>query len=209
MRPVWLTLVALLANAAAVAQTDSPTAGDPAMESVLQRLASFRTLRGDFVQSREIAGLSRPLVSSGRFLISELGLFWGQSEPFESTLIAREDSLTQQIGDRAPVTITLEDQPIAVSIGRVFLGLFQGNRDRLSEHFDVAFEQREARWRLELDPITFPLTESVERIVVEGNRHLERIRIDGIAEDVMTIDLSNQSAEPAALTEVERELYSP
>lgn len=209
MRPVRLILVALLAAAAALAQTDSPTEGDPTLESVLQRLASFRTLRGDFVQSREIAGLSRPLVSRGRFVISELGLYWGQSEPFESTLVAREDSLTQQIADRAPVTIMVEDQPIAVSIGRVFLGLFQGDRRRLGEHFDVAFEQREARWRLELDPISFPLTESVERVVVEGSRHLERIRIDGIAEDVMIIDLSNQSAEPAALTEVERGLYSP
>lgn len=210
MRSIGLTFGLLLGALPATTHAQPESAGSEpvTLEAVSERLASFETVRGEFVQVREIEGLARPLEAQGRFIVSKLGLYWEQTEPFESRLIARENSLTQQAAGRESTTITAEERPMAVSISRVFLGLFQGDRSRLDEHFDMEFSADGDAWQLQLDAQAYPLNEAVDVIVIEGHRHLERLRIEGAAGDVLSIQLSSQRTEPAALTEAERALYT-
>lgn len=209
MRHAWLILVLALGSVA-LAQEDTSTAlADVSFDSVARQLASFETLRGEFTQTREIAALSQPLRSRGRFIISDLGLYWRQSEPFDSILIAGDDGLSQQVADRPAVTISAAEQPMAMSISRIFLGIFKGDRDSLNEHFDVGFQAEGTQWTMHLRPRTFPLTEAIEEIFVEGTVHLERLRIIGAADDAMTVHFSGHVSEPATLTEDERASYFP
>ena len=191
-------------QALALAQTDDAT-----IDEVFGRLSAVETVRGEFVQSREISALSNPLRSSGHFIVSELGLYWEQREPFPTVLIAREDSISEQIGGQPRTTVSASQSPISASISRIFLGLFSGDLGKLEEVFRVGFEGSNERWTLSLEPRSYPLTEAIEAVTVSGSDYMESIQVDGLAGDRMTIELLDQSAEPAVLSLQERELYFP
>lgn len=209
MRKYGLIAALAVALAASGQQDAAGGPGDIGFESVAERLRSIETLRGRFVQTREVAALSSALESRGSFIVSELGLYWEQSEPFDSVLIASETGLSQRVAGQPFETFTSADYPVAASISRVFLSIFKGDRGQLDKHFDVGFEADGERWTMRLRPRRFPLTEAIGGIVVEGREYLERLRIEGVADDVTTIELSGQSGQPAALTAEERELFEP
>lgn len=200
-----IRLVALVALFAAGARAQEA----PTLDSVFERLSSVSTLRGEFEQTRKIAVLSQPLQSRGRFIVSELGLYWEQTAPFPTLLIASGESLIQRVASQPAVTVSSAEQPMAVSIARVFLSIFKGNRGNLDEHFTVDFEPTDEGWTIDLVPKTFPLTEAVQRIVIDGDEYFERLRVVGVADDELIVEFHDQTSEPPSLTSEERELYSP
>ncbi|WP_428096541.1 outer membrane lipoprotein carrier protein LolA [Candidatus Rariloculus sp.] len=204
-------LVALLVVSAAAGGQNTPAAppGDVGFEAVSRRLSAIETLRAQFTQTRQIPALSQPLHSRGRLIISGLGLYWEQSEPFKTVLIANADGLAQKIADQPVVSVSVAEQPMAVSISEVFLSIFRGDRRALDEYFDVDFDSNGEAWTIRLVPRTFPLTEAVASIVVEGTVFLDRLSVQGVAEDLLTVEFSDQRSEPTALSREERELYIP
>ncbi len=194
--------------ALAIAGASAATAAQEAtFEQVLERLSSTRTVRGEFMQNREIRALRRPLVSSGRFIVSDIGLYWEQTAPFASVLIADGERLVQGVGDQPRVTLRAADQPVALAISEVLLGIFRGQRADLEELFDVGFEPGE-HWSLELTPRSSPLSEVVRDIDVEGSRYIDRVIVRGRAADELTVTFSGVSTEPDELNPTERELYA-
>ena len=209
MRQVYLASVVLVSAMAGGQNTPVSQAGDEGFEAVVRRLSTIGTLRAQFTQTRRIPALSEPLHSRGRLIISELGLYWEQSEPFNTVFIANADGITQKIGDRTIATVSAAEQPMAASISEVFLGIFRGRRRVLEEHFAVDFDSNGEAWTIHLVPRTFPLTEAVVSIVVEGTVFLNRLNVQGVAEDLLTVEFHDQRSEPAALSREERELYIP
>lgn len=209
MRERWLiALLAVSVNSAGqVAEPSSPTG--ESLASVSERLAAVETLRGSFDQTREIAALSRPLRSRGRFIVSELGLYWEQREPFAILLIATPDGMLQRVADQPAIRVSAAEQPIALSISQVFLGIFRGDHNEIDRYFDVLFDGNGDSWIMQLSPKAFPLTEAIDTIEIEGKAYIERLRIHGAAGDLQTIEFSEQRSEPPKLSEAERALYLP
>jgi hypothetical protein len=209
MRNFCLTLVFAASSALSGYSLAQPVADRTSLDVVSERLGSIETLRGEFEQTREIPALSRPLHSSGRFVISELGLYWEQHAPFGLLLIASNDGMIQKVTDQPAITVSADEQPIALWISQVLLGIFRGDRTEIDRFFDVEFEGSDEEWAMQLTPTAFPLTEAIDRIVIDGHQHIERLRIYGVAKDLQTIDFSGQRSEPDQLSEAERALYSP
>lgn len=211
-----MTLVAVVPAATAQNASDesfdaaasAQNAPDESFDAVASRLAQIDTLRGRFEQVREIAALSRPLRSNGRFIISELGLYWEQDEPFQSRTIAGPDGISQQVADLPKVTTSSEEQPIAAAVSQVFMGIFKGDRTGLETHFGLDFTSRGQAWMLDLEPLEYPLTEVIGRIVVEGSEFIDTLRMTDLDGGSLMIRFSNQSTEPPGLSAGERELYS-
>lgn len=205
-----LVVIIVLTSAAHSQNTDldEPEA-TPSLDTVFERLSSTRVLRGDFVQERVVPGLSAPLESRGRFLLADRGLYWEQTQPFRSVLIATEDRILQTIRDREPTIVAASDAPAAASVASVFLSTFRGDQAALEKNFDMTFDHEGPIWVIELVPVEYPLTEAVALLALRGRSFIEELRLTGVADDVLTVEFRNLSDEPSDLRPDEIALFSP
>ena len=201
-----LFAVVLLPVLAAHADEDATT--DITVQSVIARLAEPVVLRGSFQQQRNIELLSKPLESSGRFILSPKGLYWRQEHPVRSTLVADNERLVQRIEDEAPEVFDADSQPMVLPFSRIFLSIFRGSEDELRKHFEIAFERQESGWQIELTPSSYPLAEAIDSIRLRGSDYIELLTITSRTSDTTVIRFSELRADPDCLTEHELQLYA-
>ena len=205
MRPVRNTLVLLLALfSSAYGGVDSAHT----FENVVARLAEAGVVRGDFTQLREIELLSRPLESSGNFILSELGLYWHQTQPFSSILIADGERLVQRLEDGPTTSTNAAENPMVLPFSRIFLSIFEGSEEQLRAHFEIAFAVDGGDWEISLQPMTYPLSEAIETIILHGREYIQSINIINRSSDEMMIRFSDVQTLSQQLTEHEIELYA-
>lgn len=178
------------------------------LTAVFGRLAEKRVLRGRFTQERIVPGLSAPLVSEGRFLISDSGLYWEQRQPFRSVIIANGQRLTQIVGNQSPTTITAAEQPVVSGMGIIFLSVFRGDQAALEENFDVTFSSSGSTWSIQLEPRNYPLTETISELQLQGRSYIDKMAVTGPADDTMTVEFLDVTDDPPDLTPNEIALYS-
>ncbi len=209
-RRIFFLGLILAASATAEESEQAPLT----LETVTQRLSAPQVLRGWYSQTRQIALLSRPLDSSGRFILSGKGLYWQQEEPFSSVLIADGERLAQRLADGPMTSIDSSDQPMVLSFSRIFLNMFRGEHADLEAHFSIRFEAHDNAWEIGLTPTSYPLSEAIDDIILRGRDHIDQITVIGNSSDgpdstdEMTIRFSELSTSPATLTAHEIELYA-
>lgn len=196
-----------LAMGAVAAQTAAPAV---TLADVAAQLAAPEVLRGSFEQTRELRMLSRPLHSSGRFLLSDRGLYWRQETPVASVMVADAERLRQSVGDGPLQDIDIEQNPVVLSFSRSFLSIFEGDEAGLREQFEVAFEPGGApgRWQIVLFPTSYPMSEAIESIRLGGREYIETLEVTSRTSETTTIRFSDLQTEPGELTEHEIELYA-
>ena len=191
------------------AQADESVRTEVTVQSVIARLGEPKVLRGSFRQERNIELLSQPLVSTGIFILSQKGLYWRQEHPLKSTLIADDQRLVQQIEDEAPEVFDADSHPMILPFSRIFLSIFRGTEDELRKHFDIAFEPRENGWQIALTPISYPLSEAIDSISLDGSQYIEVLSVTSRTSDETVIRFSELCDYPDHLTEHELQLYAP
>lgn len=105
------------------------------IEQVLATQDKHQT--GQFTQKRYLSVLTKPLVSSGHFSISEeTALVWALERPFELTYSFDGSKLTQsEFGETS--TISSKDDPMLVGFFSFFHSVISGN----SSDINTLFEQ--------------------------------------------------------------------
>jgi len=205
MRSIRNTLALLLAlYSTAFAGVDSGYT----FESVIAGLSEAGVVRGNFAQSRKIELLSRPLESSGNFVLSDLGLYWQQTQPFTSVLIADGERLVQRLEDGPVTSMGAADNPMVLPFSKVFLSIFEGSEAELRANFEIGFASEGDDWEMSLKPTTYPLSEAIETIILQGREYIDGIEIINRSSDEMTIRFSDVQTIPDQLTEHEIELYA-
>ena len=196
---------------APAALADDTAAANEAFAEIAAKLAAPEVLRGNFEQTREIAMLSKPLESSGRFLLSDMGLYWQQDRPVASVMIADADRLLQSVGDGALRSIDVAKNPVVLSFSQSFLSIFSGGEEGLRENFDVEFKpagDESGTWEIILTPTRFPMSEAVESIILTGREYIETLTVINRTSDKTVIHFSELQTNPDHLTEHEIELYA-
>ncbi len=205
MRQIRNTLVLLLALFSnAYGGVDSAQT----FEEVVARLADAGVVRGNFTQLRKIEFLSRPLESSGSFILSELGLYWQQTQPFTAILIADGERLVQQFEDGPTTSMDAAENPMVLPFSKIFLSIFEGSEEELRANFEIAFTAQGGGWEISLQPTTYPLSEAIETIVLRGREYIQSIQIINRSSDEMMIRFSDVQIHSQQLTEHEIELYA-
>jgi hypothetical protein len=196
-----------LAVAAPAADTNEP---GMTFAEVASRLAAPAVLRGKFEQTREVEILSKPLRSSGQFILSEMGLYWRQDSPLASVMIADAERLLQSVGDGPLQSIDVEKNPVVLTFSQSFLSIFKGDEAELRKHFEVAFEPgaQPHKWQIALTPISYPMSEAIESITLNGQEYIEELKVTSRSSELTIISFSDLQAEPDELTEYEIELYA-
>ena len=210
MRVVLYGAAFVLALSSFARAQDTPT-DDPLFDTVAARLAAPAVLRGSFKQTRHLQLISKPLQSSGRFLLSDMGLYWEQDEPLKSVMIADGERLLQRIGDGPLQSVDVARNPVVLTFSQSFLSIFKGSEDELRSHFDLEFQpagDAADGWTIVLTPISYPMSEAIASINVSGREYIEELKVNSRSSEETIIRFSNLQTEPGELTEHEIELYA-
>lgn len=151
----------------------------------------------DFLQTRRVKALDRPLVSRGSFQLTDGGFVWTQQTPFQNTLAFDGDSVVETtfIGNQS-VTRRLQD-PVTTQITRTLFDMMRGSWSDIRASFHIMEESgRDDAWTLRLIPIDPAIAQIIPEIMLSGSRFLETIELRQDEDTVTLIELSrHQSAE--------------
>jgi hypothetical protein len=165
------------------------------IDKLSNRLVPRNHVQGNFRQERHLEFFDTPLVSAGRFTLSQdNGLIWEVVTPAPSTMTMSKDG------------VRLDGDPIKdLGIGRMMMLLIQAfmsvNFDDLSQNFIIEGEVGEMDWRIRLKPSSSILRKGLEYIEVEGKQDLELIDwtdSSGARTVITFVNIRAVQAEPGA-----------
>ena len=204
----------------------SQSADTAQLVALSQKLNLGETVRGQFVQSRQLKVLKKPLISQGQFIFDQTqGLIWQQITPFESLLILKDKQLIQR-DSQGRVQISKADASAsAAAMGDILPNLVRamlgGDISGLSENFELHFLitdklnterlSTNGQWQLGLTPKDPLMKKAVANMMLEGSDVLQSLVLLSAApsvsvQDITRIDFSELTQ--GTLSEAELAQYS-
>lgn len=185
----------------------APRADEP--EALLARirthLADAPVLRGEFEQRKTLKGFKHPLVSRGDYVVAKArGVVWHTQEPFASTLVlTRERLLARQPDGSVANRLDTAQEPGLRAVNEMLFALIAADLSALTPRFRIDGEERGTGWKVVLVPRDATLAQWIKRIELDGDRHVNEVRITEAGGDSSQIRFSRQQAGPALTREEE------
>jgi hypothetical protein len=148
----------------------------------------------DFVQTRTLAALSRPLKASGSMVLAkDKGVIWTLKRPVALTYVMGPKGLMVVDGDGGKVRKGAGEAPMVAQMGRIFQALAQGDWHVLDSFFTVTGEGDPARWEVNLLP-NAQAAAFVKRVRLNGGKFIDRVRVDEPAGDRTELVFQHQTS---------------
>lgn len=175
------------------------------LPAIAARVQAAPVLRGEFVQERTLAGFGKPLRSAGSFLAARgRGVLWTTREPFPGELVITADAIRERVEGSEAVVVDASREPALREVNRILMALLQGDLATLGTQFEIAGENVDAGWRLQLTP-RGELAQAIARIELEGAAQVQRVAIFEPGGDASVIVFSaHASAEVLAPADAAR-----
>ncbi|MFQ0997155.1 MULTISPECIES: outer membrane lipoprotein carrier protein LolA [unclassified Gilliamella] len=176
------------------------------LDELQHQFSKNEVIRANFTQNRYINGLSNPLHSTGKMILSQKwGLWWQQQTPFTMTLKMNNQRMEQRIDDQTPQIITAENQPQLFEFNHLLTAIFTADKQKLENNFMINLSEQEHQWTLILTPKLAPLNKIFKEIILTGHKHLNTITLNDMQHDKTVITFSKHQT--ANLTEHELSLF--
>lgn len=179
-----------------------------ALGDIRARLDAHPVVRAEFVQTRTMADLARPLVTRGRMVVwGAGGVIWQIEKPVRATYVLRDESTLEIAADGTQTVRGARDDRGAARIGRVLRAVLKGDAKTLGEWFDADPRIAGERWTLALTPRKGPLAFYVKSVQVSGADFVHSVRI--VEENGDTTQMQfHSSRSDAAPSDEERRLLA-
>lgn len=195
----------MIAAACLAALSLAAHAGAP-VAKIQAMLAKPEQLCGRFEQTKQLAGMKRPLVSSGRFcVVAGKGVLWRTLKPFPGTLRLTPDEIVHYQGERVAMRLEARQEPVVRMINAVLFSLLSGDLSQVDSLFEVE-GTADASWKVALKARAPALAKAIGAISLEGDAYVRNIHIieaGGDRTDIVFSDFKTGaqalSAEEAAL----------
>ncbi|AVS84399.1 hypothetical protein C8246_08095 [Paracidovorax avenae] len=179
------------------------SAGTATLSSLAQHVAQHPVVRAEFTQTRQMAALKRPVVTTGRIVYSrEHGVLWQIEKPYAMTYVLQDDKVVEigADGQRRERQV----QGLA-EIGRVFRAVLSADTQALASYFDIAVQGTTAQWTLELKPRQPQMAQVMERIRITGDQFVQTLRMDEAGGDSTSLRFrGTQGADALSDAELQR-----
>lgn len=183
-------------------------ASDDVVAVVKAQLEQATVLRGNFEQSKRIEGFSKPLLSSGDFIVSrERGVLWRTTKPFPSVLKLTRDEIVASQGDTVTFRLSADSEPSVRIINGLMFSLLNGDVAALGKQFTISGTTVAEQWALDLKPQQAAFAKLIRAIALKGDAHVSVIDIDEANGDHTQIRFSEQVSTPATLNADELERF--
>ncbi|MCH1931072.1 outer membrane lipoprotein carrier protein LolA [Shewanella sp. A25] len=171
-------------------------ADNAALLALSKKLNLGETVRGQFVQSRQLKVLKKPLVSRGQFIFDkEKGLIWQQLAPFESLLMLKDKQLIQR-DSQGRVQVSQSDANAgAAAMGDLLPNLVRamlsGDVSGLAQNFELhLLTLDEKQWQLGLTPKDATVKKAIANMVLAGSDKVESLVLMSSEPSVTVQDLT-------------------
>lgn len=149
-------------------------------------------LRAEFTQTKHMAALKRPLVTSGRLVFSRHhGVLWQIEKPYRISYVLSEDRIVEIEADGARQERNRRDVPGLAQVGNVFRSVLGANAASLREVFEVVAEGDTSKWTIKLKPRQPQMAKFIKSLTLSGDRFVEIIRIEEATGDETQIRFRN------------------
>ncbi|MFZ6751413.1 outer membrane lipoprotein carrier protein LolA [Undibacterium sp. Ren11W] len=166
-------------------------------------LAKPAILCGRFDQSKQLAGIKKPLASNGRFcVVAGKGVLWRTLQPFPNTLRLTREEIVHFQGDRVAMRLDAKQEPTVRMINSVLFSLLSGDLAQLENLFEVEGTADQHSWRVALKAREPALAKAIGAISLDGAAYVKNITINEASGDRSSIVFSAiQTGETAMLAE--------
>ncbi len=197
-----LTTVLLMALLCAAANAAAPISRIQAM------LAKPEQLCGRFDQNKHLAGMKKPLTSSGRFcVVAGKGVLWRTLKPFPNTLRLTRDEIVHFQGERVAMRLDAQQEPTVRMINSVLFSLLAGDLGQLETLFEVDGSADASSWKVALKARSPALAKAIGAIALDGGAYVRNIVIDEAGGDRTEIVFSDIKTGAGAVTAEEAALF--
>ncbi len=192
MKKMIVTL--LLCAACCAAQAAAPVAQIGSM------LAKPEQLCGRFDQVKHLAGMKKPLASSGRFcVVAGKGVLWRTLKPFPNTLRLKRDEIVHMQGDRVAMRLDATQEPTVRMINGVLFSLLGGDLAQLDSLFEVDGSVSGNSWKVALKARSPALARAIGAISLDGGAYVRSIQMIDPSGDRTNIEFSELKTGPGAV----------
>ena len=167
-------------------------------------------LRGHFTQERQLAGFSRPLKSSGSFLLAPgQGLIWQTEAPLADTTVITAEGILQLVNGQEAMRLSVARLPVVGRFYDVLSGALTGDAAPLERVFKVDRQADADHWQLALHPARAddPALAQIVAITVIGTQFVDTIEIQKPGGDADRLSFSAQHKTTGSLSPEEAELF--
>jgi hypothetical protein len=200
MKRIFLSVTLLLACAAV--QAAAPIAKIQAM------LAKPSMMCGRFDQTKQLAGMKKPLASQGRFcVVAGKGVLWRTIKPFPNTLRLTKDEIVHFQGERVAMRLDAKQEPTVRMINSVLFSMLSGDLGQLETLFEVDGSADAASWKVALKARNPALAKAIGAIALEGSAYVKTINIDEASGDHTVIVFSEIKSGEGSISAEEAKLF--
>jgi hypothetical protein len=194
--------LALLALAASSVCAPLCAAEPATLAHIAAQLGQHAVVRAEFTQTRQLAVMKRPLVSSGRVLYARgHGVLWQAEQPRRVSYALGEDRIAEIAADGARRERGVREVPGLSQVSRVLRALFDADSAVLQQYFELSVRGDAARWELDLKPRQAQLAQFLAAMQVSGGRFVDAVRLEDAGGDVTQIQFRNSTSADAPSAE--------
>jgi hypothetical protein len=204
----WISAFCCLAPICAAQPAGTPNGSD-ALNRIAGQIAQYPVIRAEFTQTRQMAAMKRPLVTTGAIVFSRShGVLWQIAQPYRMSYVLGEDRIVEIGADGARRERAMRDVPGLSQIGRVFRAMLGADAAALRDHFEVDARGDPGKWEIDLKPRDAQLAQFLTGLQLTGGRFVDTIRIGEAGGDSTQIRFRNTQG-AAAPDENELRLFGP
>jgi hypothetical protein len=171
-------------------------------------LAKPSQLCGRFDQTKQLAGMKKPLLSNGRFcVVAGKGVLWRTLKPFPNTLRLNRDEIVHFQGERVALRLDAQQEPTVRMINGVLFSLLAGDLGQLDSLFEVDGSADATSWKVALKARAPALAKAIGAISLDGGAYVRNIVINEAGGDRTEIVFSDIKTGPGAITAEEAALF--
>lgn len=152
---------------------------------IAKQIEQYPVVRADFVQTKRMAALKRPLVSRGRMIFSRKeGIFWLIEEPLRVSYWLADLKIVEISPEGQRREQETRSNPALTQISRVMRSMLGAQSDVLKENFEIKANGTISQWEVELVPRQAQLAQFVRSIKVAGGRFIEVMSLEEASGDL-------------------------
>ncbi|HSI38105.1 MAG TPA: outer membrane lipoprotein carrier protein LolA [Methylotenera sp.] len=178
------------------------------LASIGTQIEQHAVVRADFTQTKHMAALKRPLITSGKLIYSRNhGVLWQIEQPYRISYLLSEERIIEINAKGLRKERNTRDIPGLAQVGKVFRAMLGANISTLKNTFDVAASGNTQKWEIQLTPKQTQLKQFLTALDLNGGLFVENIKIAETGGDSTQIQL-HRSKSSDALEDNELRLFA-
>lgn len=166
------------------------------LSRIMLQLEQHTVVRSEFSQRKQMAELKRPLLTTGRVLLSrQHGVLWQIEQPYRVSYAISEGGIIEIQSDGSRREQAGRSMPGLPQVSRILRALLGADMNALRETFLIEAGGTPDKWTIELKPRTAQVAQFAKGLRISGGRYVETLQIEEADEDLTVIRFRNTQSD--------------